>query len=141
MNISPITTNTATQRGKRIGTAAGAGVTAGYIAKNAKPLFMDRIPNEAIKLGLSKTAGYAASGIAAGVIAAGIIGAGRLIGGCIGKIVDVCNAKKEEKEIQQLKNQVSEKYPDGIPFCAPVSPEKMKKMMNDKEYLKELLSY
>lgn len=141
MNISPITTNTATQKGKKIGTAAGAGVSVGYIAKNAKPLFMDRIPNEAIKLGMSKTAGYAASGVAAGVITAGIIGAGRLIGTCIGKVVDVCKAKKEANEIKQLKKQVSEKYPNGIAFCAPVSPEKMQKMMNDKEYLKELLSY
>lgn len=141
MNISPITTNTATQKGKRIGTAAGAGVSVGYIAKNAKPLFMDRIPNEAIKLGMSKTAGYAASGIAAGVIAAGVIGAGRLVGGCIGKIVDVCKEKKEANEIKQLRKQVSEKYPDGIRFFAPVSPEEMQKMMNDKEYLKELLSY
>lgn len=140
MQISPIRTNTATQKGKKIGTAAGVGASAGYIAKNAKPLFMDRIPNEAIKLGMSKNAGYAASGIAAAVISAGVIGAGRLIGGCIGKIVDVCKNKKEEKEIQQLKKQVSEKYPDGIPFLSPVSPEILQKMMNDKEYLKELLS-
>ena len=43
------------------------------------------------------------------------------------------------KEIAQLKEQVAAKYPDGIPMLAPVSPEKMQKMMNDKEYLKMLL--
>ena len=139
MQVSPIRTNTATQKGKKIGTAAGVGASAGYIVKNAKPLFIDRIPNEALKLGMSKHAGYAASGIAATIFAVGIIGAGRLIGGCIGKIVDACKNHKEAKELKQLTREVNEKYPDGIPVAVNVSPEQMQKYMNDKEFLKMLL--
>ena len=70
-----------------------------------------------------------------GALAAG----GAIIGNVIGKAIDTHNQKKEMKEIAQLKEQVAAKYPDGIPMLAPVSPEKMQKMMNDKEYLKMLL--
>ena len=139
--ISPVKINSNTQRGKRIGTTIGAGVATGYVAKNAKSLFLGQIPELAVESGLSKKVGYAASGISAAVLSAGIIGAGRLIGAGIGKIVDKVKEHKETKELNELKTAVKEKYPDGIPTFAPVSPEKMQEMMNNKEYLKELLSY
>lgn len=139
--ISPVKLNVNTQRGKKIGTTVGAGVATGYIAKNAKPLFLGQIPEMAVESGLSKKVGYAASGAAAVIVTAGIMGAGRLIGAGIGKIVDKVKEHKETKELNTLKAAVKEKYPDGIPTFAPVSPEKMQEMMNNKEYLKELLSY
>ena len=135
--ISPVNFNVNTQRGKKIGTTIGAGVATGYIAKNAKQLFKD-IPQKAVENGVPKKLGYASSGAAAVIVTAGIIGAGRLIGAGIGKIVDKVNEHKETKELNTLKAAVKEKYPDGIPFFAPVSPEKMQEMMNNKEYLKEL---
>ena len=72
-----------------------------------------------------------------GTLAAG----GAVIGNIVGKVIDAHKQKKEMAEIKQLKEQVAAKYPDGIPMFAPVSPEKMQEMMNNKEYLKELLSY
>ena len=139
--ISPVKINSNTQRGKTIGTTIGAGVATGYIAKNVKPLFLGQIPELAVESGLSKKVGYAASGAAAAIVAGGIIAAGRLIGAGIGKIVDKVKEHKETKELNTLKAAVKEKYPEGIPMFAPVSSEKMQEMMNNKEYLKELLSY
>ena len=72
-----------------------------------------------------------------GALAAG----GAIVGNIIGRVIDSHNHKKEMAELKQLKEQVAAKYPDGIPMFAPVSPEKMQEMMNNKAYLIELLSY
>ena len=133
--ISPVNFNANTQRGKKIGTTVGAGVATGYIAKNAKPLFLGQIPELAVESGLSKKVGYAAAGAAAAIVSAGIIGAGRLIGAGIGKIVDMVQQKKQVKEAKELFAEALTKDEQKLKEVKTISVDELEKIaeMSDDE--------
>ena len=133
--ISPVKINSNTQRGKQIGTTIGAGVATGYIAKNAKALFLDQIPQMAVESGASKKVGYAASGIAATIVAGGIIGAGRLIGAGIGKIADMIKQHKAIKETKEVLAEALTKNENSLKEIKPISVDELDKIskMSDEE--------
>jgi len=89
MKISPVSTYTSVQKGKKYGTVAGLAVSGAYVAKNAKSTFTQAAQNGLEKLG-SKNKGIAI----AALTTAGIIGVvttvGRLAGAVVGKIVQSC---------------------------------------------------
>lgn len=104
MNITPVNNayasvhkaNSAAKKGKNIGTAAGLGVSGLYMMKNAKPTFAWAAKEGLEKLG-SKNKGLAYAGLAAACVISALTLAGRVVGGVIGKIVDVHNQNKEIK--------------------------------------------
>ena len=128
---SPVKFNVNTQRGKKVGTIVGAGVSTGYIAKNAKPLFTE-IPQMAVESGLSKKVGYAASSAAAIIVSACIIGAGRLIGAGVGKIVDKI---KQKKAVDEAKEIVAETINSNknLKEIEPISVKEMQKINDMSE--------
>ena len=121
------------------------------IAKKASELVEDKVAREVFNENLNKISEGAGKlikkdkircialpiAITVGAITAG----GALLGTAVGKLIDAHKQKKEVAELEQLKMAVKEKYPEGIRMLSPVSAEEMNKMMNDKAYLKELLSH
>ena len=96
MAISALSTTTATQNGKKIGTAIGLGTGAAYIMKNGKDLFLQSGKEAAEVLG-NKNKGIAiAVAVSTGIIAGlGIVG--RLVGSVIGKVIDKKNSTQQTK--------------------------------------------
>ena len=98
-------TNSATRTGKRIGAAAGIGLSGAYLIKNRKDIFenalnsaLNNLKEHNIEFSRNK-----ALGITIGVCAVGsliVTGIGRLIGGLIGKAVDKHNEKKALKNLE-----------------------------------------
>ncbi len=92
MNISPVNSTNSTQKGKKIGTAAGFGVGSAFVIKNAKDTFVKATAAAAEKVG-GKALGYAI----AGGVSALAIGATTLAGRTIGTLVDKVTQKASEK--------------------------------------------
>lgn len=103
MNITPINSTNSTQKGKKIGTAAGFGIGTAFAIKNAKDTFIKATAQAANKVG-GKAAGYA---IASGVCALAI-GATTLAGRAIGSLVDKITQKSSEKTLKKVIAQTVE---------------------------------
>jgi len=140
MDVKAVNYNVGTQKGKKIGTAAGLGAGGAYLLKNRKDIFETAVQQgmnqlQAAGKNVSKNTAYVVAGgvCALGLGAAAV--AGRAIGGLIGKVIDqialkkaVSNVKKAVAEAVSQSPIIKEKEPIHISEL-----DKMLKMTSDSD--------